>query len=404
MRLVVMAWRNLWRYRRRTAVTVAAMTLALLVMVLYTSLVEGYLRGLERNIVDIELGDVQVFAPGYRDNPSLYRTIDQPARVMARLRDAGFRVSARLIGGGLAAAGEASAGVVLEGIDVTADRNVSRIYAHVARGAWLDADEPGGVVVGQGLAHTLGVQPGDELILLSQAADGSIANDLYTVRGVLKSIGDETDRAGVFMTGAAFRTFFVLPDGAHQLIVRKPSTEELAPSVARIRDIAAGLDVQSWRDLMPLLASLLDSTRALMQVVFLVIYLVVVILLVNATLMAVFERIRELGVLKAIGVGPGLIMGLILLEGGLQAAIAVVVGLALSVPGLVYLTRYGLDLSGLGGTSFAGMAFDPVWRGVVTPMTIAAPVLTLLVMVGVAVLYPALKAARLRPVEAMRHQ
>ncbi len=404
MRLIVMAWRNLWRYRRRTAVTVAAMTLALLVMVLYTSLVEGYLRGLERNIVDIELGDVQVFAPGYRDNPSLYREIEQPDRLMERLREAGFRVSARLMGGGLAAAGEASAGVVLKGIEVTDDSRVSAIDTHVERGAWLDPADPGGVVVGQGLAHTLNIQPGDELILLSQAADGSIANDLYVVRGVLKAIGDETDRAGVIMTASAFRAFFVLQDGAHQLIVRKPADEELSQSVARIRAIAAGLDVQSWRDLVPLLASLLDSTRALIQVVFLVIYLVVVILLVNATLMAVFERIRELGVLKAIGVGPGLIMGLILLEGGLQAAIAVVVGLVLSVPGLLYLTRYGLDLSALGGTSFAGIAFDPVWRGVVTPMTIIAPVLTLLLMVGVSVLYPALKAARLRPVEAMRHQ
>jgi ABC-type lipoprotein release transport system permease subunit len=323
---------------------------------------------------------------------------------MTRLRDAGFRVSARLIGGGLAAAGEASAGVVLEGIDVAADRDVSAIGTHIALGAWLDPADPAGVVIGTSLAHTLGVDPGDELILLSQAADGGIANDLYTVRGVLKSIGDETDRAGVFMTAAAFRRFFVFPDGAHQFIVRTPDAEDLASSMARLRDLAGGFDVQSWRDLMPLLASLLDSTRALMQVVFLVIYLVVVILLVNATLMAVFERIRELGVLKAIGVGPGLVMTLILLEGGLQAALAIVIGLGLSVPGLAYLTRHGLDLSALGGTSFAGIAFDPVWRGVVTPMTILAPIATLLFMVAIAVLYPALKAARLSPVEAMRHQ
>lgn len=403
MRLLVMAWRNLWRYRRRTVVTVGAMTLALLVMVLYTSLVEGYLRGLERSIVDIELGDAQITAPRYRDNPSLYRTVEEPGPLMERLRAAGFRASARLLGGGLAAAGESSAGVALVGIAVGDDSTVTAIGTHVAQGTWLDPADAAGVVVGQGLAHTLDVAPGSELILLSQAADGSIANDLYTVRGVLKSVGDQTDGT-VFLTAEAFRAFFVLADGAHQLIVRKPAEEELTASVARIRTIATGLDVQSWRDLMPLLASLLDSTRALIQAVFLVIYLVVIILLVNATLMAVFERIRELGVLKAIGVGPGHIMGLILLEGGLQAAMAVVIGLALSVPGLLYLTRYGLDLSGLGGTSFAGIAFDPVWRGVVTPMTIVAPVLTLLFMVGVAVLYPALKAARLKPVEAMHHQ
>jgi len=403
MRLLVMAWRNLWRYRRRTAVTVGAMTLALLVMVLYTSLVEGYLRGLERSIVDVELGDAQVTAPGYRDNPSLYLVVDQPAALMARLRDAGFRVSARLLGGGLAAAGDASAGATIDGLDVADDGQVSAIFQYVAQGEWLDPADGSDVVLGEGLAHTLGVAPGDELILLSQAADGSIANDLYTVRGVLKSVGDQTDGA-VFMTAAAFRSFFVLPDGVHELIVRKPAEEDLTASVARIREIATGLDVESWRDLMPLLASLLDSTRALMQVVFLVIYLVVIILLVNATLMAVFERIRELGVLKAIGVGPGHIMALILLEGGFQAALAIVIGLALSVPGLFYLVHHGLDLSGLGGTSFAGIAFDPVWRGVVTPMTIVAPVITLLFMVGVAILYPALKAARLKPVEAMHHQ
>lgn len=404
MQLLMMAWRNLWRYRRRTIVTVAAMTLALLVMVLYTSLVEGYLRDLERNIVDVELGDVQVFAPGYRDNPSIYTRIEHPDRLMAALREAGFRVSARLIGGGLAAAGNASAGVVIEGIDVPADTSVSEIYAQVEHGEWLDPADPAGIVVGHSLAHTLGVEPGDEVILLGQAADGGIANDLYTLRGVLKSVSDEADRAGVFMTAGAYRAFFAFPEGAHQLIVRKPPQEDLAQSVARVQGIAAGMDVQSWRDLMPLLASLLDSTRAIMQVVFLVIYLAVVILLVNATLMAVFERIHELAVLKAIGVGPGRIMMMIVMEGGLQTAIAIAIGLVFSVPGLWYLTRYGLDLSALGHTSFAGIAFDPVWRGVVTPMTVIAPAATLLFMVGLSLLYPAAKAARLEPVEAMRHQ
>jgi putative ABC transport system permease protein len=404
MRLLTMAWRNLWRYRRRSIVTVGAMTLALVVMVLYTSLIEGYLRDLERNVVDIELGDIQVFAPGYRDDPSLYTVIDRPDSLIASLRRAGFRASARLIGGGLAAAGESSAGVLLKGIEVADDTAVSDVYAQVARGSWLDTSIPGGVVVGNSLAHTLGVEPGDELILLSQAADGGVANDLYSVRGVLKAVSDETDRTGVFMTAGAFRAFFVLPDGNHQLIVRKPAEMDVAQATSDVRALAPNLDVQSWRDLMPLMASMLDSTRALVPLMFFVIYLVVVILLVNSTLMAVFERIRELGVLKAIGVSPSRILALIALEGGLQAAIAIVVGLALSVPGLIYLTHNGLDLTALGGTSFAGMAFDPVWRGMVTPATIVVPVMILLFMVAVAVLYPAIKAARLKPVEAMRHQ
>jgi ABC-type lipoprotein release transport system permease subunit len=380
------------------------MTLSLLVMVLYTSLVEGYLRDLERNIVDIELGDIQIFAPDYRDNPSIHNRIDDPELLVSKLEDSGFSASARLIGGGLAAASESSAGVLIKGIAVAQDARVSRIYEHVERGEWLDPTDPNGVVVGNRLARTLGVEPGDELILLGQAADGSIANDLYTIRGVLLSISDDADLAGVFLTEPAFRSFFVLPEGAHQIMVRKPVEWDLPVAVSAARAIAAGLDVQSWRDLVPILATYLDSTRSLIVIVFLVIYVVVAILIVNAMLMSVFERIRELGVLKALGVSPGHVLALIFIEGGLQTTIAMVVALVLSVPGLAYLADHGLDLSGLGGLSFEGIAFDPVWRGVVTPWTIVGPVLTLVFIVSVSVLYPALKAARISPVDAMRYQ
>lgn len=399
-----MAWRNLWRYRRRTLVTVAAMTLALLVMVLYTSLVEGYLRDLERNIVDVEMGDVEVFAPDYRDNPSIYNTILRPAELLGALRTQGFRAAARLAGGGLAAAGESSAAVAITGVSVSADAEVSQVYRNVESGQWLDPTAPNEVVVGRGLARTLGVVPGDELVLLSQAADGSMANDLYTVRGVLRAVTEEADRAGVYMTERAFRSFFVLPEGSHLLLIRRPVGLDLAAAVEEVRGLAPGLDVQSWRDLVPILASLLDSTHALIQVVFFIIYIVVAILVVNAILMAVFERIHELGVLKALGVGPGRILALIALEGGLQVGMATVVGLVLSVPGLMYLTRRGLDLSRIGGMSFAGINIDPVWRGMVTPMTIVAPVITLLVIVSLSILYPAIKAARISPVAAMVHQ
>ena len=398
-----MAWRNIWRTRRRTVVTVAAMTLALWVMILYTGLVEGYLVGMERNILDLELGDVQVFAPGFRDNPSLYTQIENADSLLAQLDQLGFRACMRMLGGGLAAAGESSAGVSFRGVNTKRDAQVSDIYKHVALGEWLNDARPLEVVIGRRLAKTLGIGPGDELVALSQAADGSIANDLYRVRGVLKGVSDVTDRTGVFMTAEAFRDFFAMRAGGHQIIVRQPEGMDLAEASEVVRRVAAGLDVQTWRDLMPTIASMLDSVHVLMFVGFFIIYIAIGILILNAMLMAVFERIQEIGVLKALGFSPEWVLGLIVVESSIQTGLAVLLGLALSVPGLWFLTTRGINLGTLGGMSVMGLALDPVWRAVVTDNTFAMPVLILLVIVTLAVIYPACKAALIRPVEAMRH-
>jgi len=399
-----MAWRNVWRNRRRTLVTVAAMALALLVMILYNGLMEGYLLVMERNVLDLEMGDVQVFAPGYQDKPSIYTRIQDTGALLARLDRLGYPASGRLIGGGLAAAGDASAGVTLRGLVVERDAAVSQIYKHVGEGQWLASDRPGEAVLGRRLARTLGIKPGDELVVLGQAADGSIANELYTVRGVLKGVSDVTDRSGIFLTAEAFREFFILPSGEHQIIVRRPADLDLTTVASTIRDLAPKLEVKTWRELMPTIASMMDSMRGVTYTVFFIVYIAIGILILNAMLMAVFERIREFGVLKALGVGPGHVLGLILTESAFQTGLAILAGLTLSLPGLWYLTRVGINMGTLGGMSIMGLALDPVWRTVVTPNTFIHPVLILILIVSVAVLYPALKAAWISPLKAIRHQ
>jgi ABC-type lipoprotein release transport system permease subunit len=399
-----MAWRNVWRNRRRTIVTVAATTLAFTVMVLYSSLVQGYMRGMERNLLDLELGDVQIHAPDYRDDPSLYSAVDDAEELLVRFDERGYLASARLLGFGLAAAGDAAAGVQLLGIDAARDRGVSRIFEQVAEGDWLDPGDPTGVVLGGRLARTLLVEPGDELVLLSQASDGSTANDLFVVRGVLALAGEGIDRAGVLVTGDSFRQFFVVPTGAHEIILRRPASVDLDAFVADVRSLAPGHRVETWREIAPTLASLLDSVRGLMLFVFLIVYIAIGILILNAMLMAVFERIREFGVLKAIGFGPGQVFSIIFIECGILAALAIVIGLVLAVPGLWYLQSVGIDMGKLGGMAVMGMMLDPMWRGVVEPQVFTGPLLTLVFIIALAALYPATKAALLSPIRAIQHR
>jgi ABC-type lipoprotein release transport system permease subunit len=402
--LFKMAWRNIWRNRRRSVVTMAAMTLALWVMVLYSGLIEGYLRSMETTLLEQEMGDVQVFHADYEDEPSIYNRIDDPDGILAAADAAGLSASARLLGGGLAAVGDQSAGVSLRGVDVARDQQVSKVYASVADGQWLDPAQFEGVVIGRRLAHTLGAGPGDELIVLSQGADGSIANGLYTIRGVLRSVTDATDRSGVFLTEAAFRELLAFDEGAHQIIVRRPPEIPLDAAVSAMAAAAPGLDVRSWRERVPVLAQMLDQARQMISIIFFVIYLAVGILVLNATLMAVFERIRELGVMKALGAGPGRVLTLILTESVIMLVMSVVVGLGLALPFGLYLANTGLNMEFLSGVSAMGMAMPARWLGVYTADSVSAPISILAFMVLGASLIPALRAASIDPVRAMRHR
>lgn len=403
-KLCGMAWRNLWRNPRRSLVTMGTMTVALCALVVFGGLLQGMQTSLERNVVDLETGDVEIFAPGYEERPSIYLRIADPEALLMRLDQAGYAASARLRASGLAAAGQSSAGALLIGLDVARDARVSRVAREVAEGAWLDAGDADGVVVGKRLAKTLGLHPGSELVLLANAADGSMANQIYRVRGVLRSVGDAIDRAGVFMNMPAWRQLLVVPDGAHQIIVRRPASVDLTTARDTVARLAPDLEVKSWKQLLPTLANMMETQRGSTVLVGLIVYAAVAIVLLNAMMMAVFERIRELGVLKAVGLKPTGVFTLVVVEGLWQALIAVALGLAWAAPLLYYLARHGIDLASLAGASIQGVAYDSHWYAAVDRTTFTGPLAMLLVAVAIALIFPALKAARLSPLDAMRYR
>lgn len=406
MRVMTMAWRNVWRNTRRSGVTIGAMTFSLLMMICTTSFYEGLIVKMEANIIEVEMGDIQIHVKDYLNKPSIYGSIEAAHDVAEALEAKRYQTSQRYLGSSLVASSETSSGAALFGVNVSDDADVSLVFERVTDGKWLDVEDPRGVVIGRLLARTLGVTIDDELVLLGQAADGSMANDLFRVRGVLGSISEVTDRGGVFMLTDSFVDFYAMRGNVHRLVVRRPMGTELPEALAEVKKITGGqaLEIKSWRELSPILATMVDSALQLLQLGFLVIYVAVVILLLNAMLMAIFERIREFGIMKAIGVSPGSVLQLTLTEGAIQALVAVVLALSLSIPALWYLVDVGIDLGRLGGVSVMGMSLDPVWKGVVSVKTFIMPLTTMLIIVVLGILYPAIKAARITPLEAIHHQ
>lgn len=406
MKILSIASRNVFRNWRRTLVTTLAMGFSGFIMTLFAALMAGMLQASERNAVAMNLGDIQIHAEGYRDDPDLYNLIDNTTGLVNKLQQAGFHATQRIYGFGLAAAGSTSAGVQMLGVNLKNEATVTQVHKHVMQGQWLADSDPMGIVIGRKLARTLGVRPGDEAIIISQATDGSMANDLYTVRGILKSIGGEVDRAGFFMVERSFRELMVLPKGAHEIaVMRSDRSSDLESAAAQVAALARGYETSNWRQLQPVIARLLDLADAQAIIMILITYVAVAMVILNAMLMSVFERIREFGIMKAIGVTPWQLMALVYAETMVQVVIASIISLVSGWSAAYYFQNNGIDLSAIASSiSFGGVAIDPIWNAHVTADVLALPIVFLFIIAAAAVIYPAIKAAVIHPVKAIHYR
>ena len=406
MKIVPYAFRNVWRSRQRTFVTIFAMAFTGFIMIFYASLMEGFLRNMERNAVGMDLGDIQIHANGYREDPDLYKRIENPVEIIEKLESAGFSATQRLYGFGLASSGASSGGVRMRGIDMKNEANVTQMHKHILEGSWISEADPKGVVIGRKLARTLGVMPGDEIVILSQAADGSMANDLYRLRGILKSVGDGVDRTALLMTEDSFRELMVMPNGAHEIAaMRIDGTTELQAATDKAKKIAPTLEVKNWRELQPLLARMNDLIDNSLIFMLLIAYVAIGMVVLNATLMSVFERIHELGIMKAIGLSPLRTAALIFTEAMIKTTAAAMLAVAIGVPLSLYYQTHGIDLSAItSGGTITGIAFDPIWHSLLTYESVVIPAVLLFAVVGLSAIYPALKAALIVPVKAIYYR
>ena len=404
MQMVKIAWRNLHRNRKRTAITLIAVAANTAILIASLALTEGMMLQMERSVTRLILGDAQVHAPEYRKEQSMYLPVLKPEALMTAIEATGAQAAPRSYGFGLLSVGSKSSGVRMAGVNPKREAAAFELATKVDSGAWLNELPDHGVVIGRRLARSLHAAVGTELVAVVQAADGSTGADAYKVVGILKAVSEEIDRGAVYMHAADFDELFVAGGRVHEVAIHL--NEVPMPALRAAVGPALGkAELMTWRQLLPPLAELMQAVEMSLFLFAGVFFLGAGLGVLNTMLMATHDRVREFGVIKALGGTPWRIVRDVAAEGLLLGVLAAGIGAILGSLGSLYLQTSGIDLSGFGEDTvpMAGLAWETMMYASLTPHQVVGSAATMIGASVFASLYPAIKAARMQPVHAMTH-
>ena len=405
-----MAWRNIWRNPRRTFLTVAAIAFASLLLVFMISFQFGSYETMINTSVKIQAGHVQIQTEGYQDKKEIRLAVRNPQainHILAQIPEVQSYTS-RATAFALVSSRDRTYGTLVIGIDPVQEAKVSTLGNLIREGQYLAAGDVDQALIGKLLAKNLHVKTGDELTILGQGRDGSIAAAIVQIKGTYSSGLDDFDRSAIHIPLQTFQEVFAMQDSVHEIVVIGSSLSDVPAIKGAIVDQLKlnahfkKLAVLDWQELMPGLVEAIKLDLISGLIFYGILVLVVAFSILNTFLMAIFERTREFGVMMAIGTNPGRLTKLLLIESISLTAIGIIVGMIIGTAVTYYFQVNGLD--------FAGSSELLSQFGITGKMYPQLSILSLLigpglvmVITSLAALYPALKIRRLKPVDALTH-
>ncbi len=402
-----LAWRNIWRHRRRTVIIILAMGLSLALMMWYDGMIDGFNQAIYGNAIRVLGGNIQIHAAGYRekiDSNPLIPLPNDAAVVKTALADPDVISAARRIQtGGLISNREGAFTISIIGIEPEVEAPVSLIAQKISAGRYLTSDDGDSILIGRGLADDMQVGVGDRITLVGSDIHKQNRQRSMTVIGIYDIGLPTTEKKTVYISLAEAQTLYGLPGQSTEvdLNLKKLGTESAV--VAALAPALPGYEVESWEKNYPELETALGNKNAVMNIFSIIIILIAGIGILNLLLMAVYERTREIGLLGAMGLKPRQIASIFILEGILIGAVGVVAGVILGLVLNGYLGRIGIDYS-----AFSSMTeYMALVSGRVYPTLglkgLPWRALTVLVISALAAWIPAVEASRREPATALHY-
>jgi ABC-type lipoprotein release transport system permease subunit len=411
-KLLIMAWRNVWRNWRRTVIAGIAIALGLAFMLLYEGMLGGMNEALYSNTVKLQGGHVQIHASGFREKANrlpLLPLVDPGAAVEAALAQPEVvAVAQRVETGGMVSSREGTMAVVITGIEPEQEAPVSLVAENVLQGRWLQSNDEDVLLIGQELAEQLELTVGDRVTLVGRATHNQMRRRTMTIVGIYDLGIPEIEESMVYVSLLEAQTLFDLRDQATEVAVHLEQVGQEPPVVERLQAALPGYEVDAWDTLDPSTKQMMEIEAQVMEMFGLVILLIVGVGILNLMLMVVFERTREIGLLAAMGLKRRETVVLFLLEGVLVGLLGAVAGSVLGGVIGAYYGRVGIDWMALyggmdvGEFGMIGLMGDRLYLRIGIDV-LAGRALTVGVTAALASLYPAWQASRREPAEALHY-
>jgi ABC-type lipoprotein release transport system permease subunit len=398
--LAPLAWRNLWRNRRRTLITLAVVAVGVWSILTFDVMLKAWAVNSRQEALRLLTGEGQIHAAGYLDDPGVGRRMPGPTGSLLEVLD-GPRLSAwapRVRVPAVIRSEYRTRPITLLGVSPDAERKVSDLPAQILAGRYLAGPTDGAVVIGADLAVRLKTRVGKRVIIMAQGADGRLAERGFVIVGLFGNNKGAQDEY-VFTGLSTAQAMLGMGGDLSEISFDASPNTKLGDAVAAIRRAGPGLDVQPWTALSPLAYTMETISGAYIGVWLAVVFVLMAIGIVNTQLMAVFERTREFGLLQALGMRPGLIVLQVMLESALLIGLGVLAGVAMMIATLAPLAG-GIDMSAFAAAaelSGGGGRLYPV----LSPLDAVSLCLVVWVLGIAATLWPARTAAKTDPVVAM---
>lgn len=420
--LQFIAWRNIWRNPVRSGLTISALAGGLIMLILYAALLEGMSRQMVTYATDISSSHLQMHRTAYIDDQDIYATI--PWSYLTILEDSSLPVemAPRLYAAGLASSKNNSTGIMIKAIDPKRERKVTKLLTHMRSGtvSFIPEQKNGlmhyPVLIGAQLARNLQLTSGSELVLVTQAVDGSIGNALFEVAGILKPLEPNFDRMGVLMSIDAYQSLMYQEDGFHELAIKTHNIDhldtiqkELISQITHLEQtmpldtLGGNIVIRNWKELNPPVADMLELSGTMLLIVGLIVIGLASLGMVNTMLMSVHERTHEFGTLLAIGMKARWLLLMVIIESFYLALVSAIIGSMLGSLIAKQFEDKGIDFSHMmpDGYDWAGVVFEPVMKGYLLPEQVVQASILMIILTMLAALIPSWRIVRLKPAEVI---